>query len=154
MKTLLWIGCGGAAGALFRYTLAGWCQRLSGGVFPVGTLAVNVLGCLLIGFVGAFLAGPLLVREEHRLGLLVGLLGGFTTFSTFGWETFALLNERAARHQLPPPPPPKPPPLKPPPPKPLLPLPRLRGVDVMVLPVVRRQLPRSSTKARVWKRPS
>ena len=93
MRVLLWIACGGALGAVLRYGLSVGCQRLAGGVFPVGTLAVNVAGCLLIGFLGALLSGPALLRDELRLGLLVGVLGGFTTFSTFGWETFALLND-------------------------------------------------------------
>ena len=93
MGTLFWIACGGGVGALLRFGVAGWLQRGSGGVFPIGTLSVNVAGCLLIGFVGALLSGPLLVREEVRLGLLVGVLGGFTTFSTFGWETLALLED-------------------------------------------------------------
>jgi CrcB protein len=93
MRTLFWIACGGGAGALLRYLVSLGCQRLAGGVFPVGTLAVNVIGCLLIGFLGALLSGPLLVRDELRLGLLVGLLGGFTTFSSFGWETISLLND-------------------------------------------------------------
>jgi CrcB protein len=93
MRVLLWIGCGGALGAVLRYAVSVGCQRLAGGVFPVGTLTVNVGGCLLIGFLGALLSGPFLLRDELRLGLLVGVLGGFTTFSTFGWETFALLND-------------------------------------------------------------
>ena len=63
------------------------------GVFPLGTLLVNVAGCLTIGYVGTLLAGPLLVREEYRIAALVGFLGGFTTFSTFGWETLALLDD-------------------------------------------------------------
>ena len=54
---------------------------------------VNVLGCFLIGLLGAAFAGPIIVREELRLALLIGLLGGFTTYSTFGWETFSLLND-------------------------------------------------------------
>jgi CrcB protein len=51
-------------------------------------LLVNVLGCLLLGMLAALFAGPIVVREEIRLGLTVGVLGGFTTFSTFGLETF------------------------------------------------------------------
>ena len=74
-------------------SLAGWGQRWANGSFPLGTLLVNVLGCLLVGFLTSALAGRLLLREEYRIALLVGLLGGFTTFSTFGWETFALLND-------------------------------------------------------------
>jgi CrcB protein len=94
MAKLLLIACGGAAGTLLRYAASGWGQRLTEGTFPFGTLLVNVTGCLLIGFVGTFFSGPLLVREELRLAVLVGFLGGFTTFSTFGWETFALAAER------------------------------------------------------------
>ena len=90
---LLLIAGGGAVGAVSRCYLAGWTQTLAGGTFPLGTLAVNVLGCLLIGILGAFFGGPHLVRQEHRLLLMIGLLGGFTTFSTFGLETVALINE-------------------------------------------------------------
>jgi CrcB protein len=90
---LLWIACGGGAGALARYLLSGWSQALAPGAFPLGTLVVNVAGCLLIGLLGALMSGPLLVREEIRLAVLVGLLGGFTTFSSFAWESFALLND-------------------------------------------------------------
>jgi CrcB protein len=90
MTKILLIAAGGAAGALGRYGLAGWAQRLHGGTFPVGTLAVNVLGCLLIGWLVTALSGPLLLREELRAALLVGFLGGFTTFSTFGYETMSM----------------------------------------------------------------
>ncbi len=91
MKWVL-IAFGGGAGAILRYAVEGWGQRLVGGVFPIGTLMVNTLGCLAIGFLGALFAGPLLVREEYRLAILVGFLGGFTTFSTYGYDTFALLS--------------------------------------------------------------
>ena len=56
-------------------------------------MAVNLIGCLGIGFLAAMFSGPLLVREEYRIGLTVGVLGGFTTFSAFGLETFSLANE-------------------------------------------------------------
>ncbi len=87
------IALGGAGGAVSRYLLTGWVQKLTFVKFPVGTLAVNIIGCLLIGFLASALAGPLMVRQEYRVGLLVGLLGGFTTFSSFGFETLELLGE-------------------------------------------------------------
>jgi len=85
------VGLGGFVGSSLRFVVAGWVQRLApGGDFPWGTLAVNVLGCLFLGFLGgaAELAGVLTVPQ--RLFLMIGLLGGFTTFSTFAYETFAL----------------------------------------------------------------
>ncbi len=94
MIKLLCIAAGGGAGALCRYALSGVCQSASGVMFPIGTLTVNVLGCLLIGILGAVFASPQLVREEIRLFLMIGLLGGFTTFSTFGFETLELMNDR------------------------------------------------------------
>lgn len=94
MTKLLLIACGGGIGAVARYVMSGWGQRLTAGTFPLGTLSVNLVGCLLIGFVGAVFAGPLIVREEYRAAVLIGFLGGFTTFSTFGFETFALLSDR------------------------------------------------------------
>jgi len=94
MTKLLLIALGGAAGSVARYLVAVQGQRLSQSVFPVGTLTVNVLGCLLIGLLGTLFAGPVIVREEYRFALLVGFLGGFTTFSTFGFETFSLVSDR------------------------------------------------------------
>ena len=91
MTKLLYIALGGGLGAVLRFAVASGAQRLTAGTFPIGTLAVNTLGCLAIGLLGTLFTGPLLVREEVRFALLVGLLGGFTTFSTFGFETFALL---------------------------------------------------------------
>lgn len=90
------IGVGGGVGSVLRYAVAGWVQKPGGVSFPAGTLAVNVVGCLLIGFLAVSLSGPVLVREEVRLALLVGVLGGFTTFSSFAWETIALASERQA----------------------------------------------------------
>jgi CrcB protein len=92
MTKLLLIFIGSGAGGVLRYVLAGWTQRLANGSFPIGTLIVNITGCLLIGFLTAAFSGRVLVREEYRVAVLIGLLGGYTTFSTFGLETFALLN--------------------------------------------------------------
>lgn len=90
---LLCIGAGGGVGAIARYALAGLVHRAFDTSFPLGTLVVNALGCLAIGVLGAMFAAPHLVREETRLLLMVGLLGGFTTFSSFGLETFEAINE-------------------------------------------------------------
>ncbi len=92
MTKWLLIAAGGAFGSILRYAIQGWVQRAANGSFPAGTLAVNVLGCLVIGFLTALFTGPVLIREEYRIGLLVGILGGFTTFSTFGLESFTLMN--------------------------------------------------------------
>lgn len=89
--TLIFLGSG--LGGLLRYAFSGWVQKFGNGAFPMGTLAVNVAGCLLIGFLSAGFSGRVLIREEYRIALLVGLLGGFTTFSAFGIETFAFLND-------------------------------------------------------------
>jgi CrcB protein len=100
---LLYIAIGGAAGALARYGLGGWIQGRAGFGFPWGTLVVNVLGCLLIGFALRYLEAVRLTPEV-RAFVGVGLLGAFTTFSTFGYETVALLEEgawtRAAAYTL------------------------------------------------------
>jgi CrcB protein len=96
--TWLLIGAGGAVGSILRFLLQGWVQRLAGGGFPFGTMAVNVLGSAVVGFVAAAFAGPVLIREHYRLGLMVGILGGFTTFSTFELETLNLTS--AAQHRL------------------------------------------------------
>lgn len=96
MRILLLVAAGGAVGALLRYVLAGWGQRLTVGTFPVGTLLVNLVGCFAIGYLAAVFAGPWLLRSELKVALLVGLLGGFTTFSSYAFETFALLAEGRA----------------------------------------------------------
>ncbi len=88
------IAAGGAAGTLLRYGVSGWSQGLTQGTFPIGTLAVNVIGCLAIGVAGAFFSSAQTVREAYRLMIMIGLLGGFTTFSSFGIETVSLIDDR------------------------------------------------------------
>lgn len=92
MYKLLIIGLGGFIGAISRYTVSGWIQRLFRSPwYPIGTLGVNSIGCLLIGLLGGLVETKGLFQPGTRLFLLVGLLGAFTTFSTFGYETFSLL---------------------------------------------------------------
>jgi len=100
MVKILFIAVGGGVGAVLRYLVSGWGQTLVGGWFPLGTLIVNSLGCLLIGALGAYFAGPHLIREETRIAMLVGVLGAFTTFSTFGWETLSLARDGEMRLAL------------------------------------------------------
>lgn len=94
MTRLLLIFLGAGLGGVLRYAIGRWVQVLTGESFPSGTLVVNLIGCLAIGFLGAAFAGPVLIREAYRTAILVGFLGGFTTFSTFGRETFSLAADR------------------------------------------------------------
>jgi len=93
----LLVGCGGFVGAVLRYGVGGLVHR-SGAMagFPFGTLTVNVVGCLLIGAAAAAAETRQLLVPEARLFLMVGVLGGFTTFSTFGYETLALARDGEA----------------------------------------------------------
>ena len=88
------VGAGGFFGSLARYGLTLFVQRqFPGSFFPWGTLAVNLLGCLLIGVVAGIVQEKQVMTPAASVFVLIGLLGGFTTFSTFGYETFALLRE-------------------------------------------------------------
>ena len=92
MKDILLVGIGGFIGAVLRYSVSGWVQQWTGSVrFPYGTLAVNVLGSLVIGILLELVDGHGLFGPEARAVLLVGLVGAFTTFSTFCGETLNLL---------------------------------------------------------------
>jgi CrcB protein len=90
MLKLILIFLGSGLGGVLRYAMQGWFQRLTESTFPLGTLVVNITGCALIGFLSALFTGPVLIREEYRVGVTIGMIGGFTTFSTFGLETFTL----------------------------------------------------------------
>ena len=83
----------GALGTLARYGLDGWIQYRVGSVFPAGTLTINLLGCLFLGLIGQFSLNHIAVSPDLRIGLTTGLMGGFTTFSTFGWDTARMLQE-------------------------------------------------------------
>lgn len=93
MEKILMVALGGSIGAVLRYLVSAGIHSIGAPTFPFGTLAVNLLGCLAIGFLGTAFTGPILIREELRIALLIGLLGSFTTFSTFGWETLKLLGD-------------------------------------------------------------
>lgn len=92
---MIWlaIGAGGAIGALLRHASTLWVsQRVAWGPFPAGIFLVNLAGCLAIGLLAGVLASSRVALDERvRVFLVVGLLGGFTTFSSFGLDTFTLL---------------------------------------------------------------
>ncbi len=97
MRNTLWVGIGGGIGAIARYHLGRVVMRyLAADIFPLGTLLVNVLGCLIVGILTGWAARRGDFVPEVRLFLFAGLLGGFTTFSAFGLETISLLQ----RHEL------------------------------------------------------
>jgi len=90
--TLAYVALGGALGALARYGISGWVYDRMGESFPWGTLVVNLVGCLALGLVIRWLQVSA-VSPEVRPFLTIGVLGAFTTFSTFSYETVALLQE-------------------------------------------------------------
>lgn len=90
----LLVGIGGFLGAVSRYAVSGWVHRwLNNPWFPYGTLTVNILGCFLIGILGGMAESRHLFSPEIRLLTMVGFLGGFTTFSSFGYESLGLLRD-------------------------------------------------------------
>jgi CrcB protein len=93
---VLLIGLGGFAGSVLRYWLSGLAQGLApASIFPIGTLCVNVLGCFAIGALSELAEARGLLGPEARALLIVGLLGGFTTFSAFANETLNALRDGA-----------------------------------------------------------
>ena len=95
MQTILFIAIGGAIGSILRFLLSQKINQWLGLSFPYGIFTVNVLGCLLIGFLSALLVECLALPPVWRMGILVGLLGGFTTFSSFTLDALSLF-ERGA----------------------------------------------------------
>src|ERR1700752_837276 len=88
------VGIGGFVGSALRYSMGGLVQQLSGNTrFPAGTLAVNLIGCLIVGFLSQLAETRGVFTAETRTLVFVGLLGGFTTFSAFGNETVNLWRE-------------------------------------------------------------
>jgi CrcB protein len=85
--TVLAVAVGGAFGAVARYGVSIWMMQQFGGGFPWGTLAVNLVGCFLLGLLDGFVVSGQLVSAEARLLLGTGFLGALTTFSTFSVET-------------------------------------------------------------------
>lgn len=99
MLRLVAIAAGGAVGAVLRFVLSNGIHALLNTKFPYGTLFVNVLGCLIMGFLSVIMLERF-VSLEWRAALLTGLLGAFTTFSTFSLETLNLLNQGEATKAL------------------------------------------------------
>lgn len=93
MTNYLLVAAGGVIGVTLRYWLGGLVSNATAGKFPYGTLMVNIVGCFLIGFFLTLGYERFAWRPELRLFIAVGMLGGFTTFSTFSFETISLLRE-------------------------------------------------------------
>ena len=95
MHKIIIVGVGGFIGTVFRYLISGYVQNLTQSVaFPHGTLAVNLTGCFLIGIFSHLVESQAGMTAEMRLLLMVGLLGSFTTYSTFSNETMNLLQDQ------------------------------------------------------------
>ncbi|WP_298266964.1 fluoride efflux transporter CrcB [Geobacter sp.] len=93
MQTILLIALFGALGCVSRYLLSGWVYGILGRGLPYGTFAVNIIGAFLIGLIMEFGVRSTLLPSELRSALTIGFLGGLTTFSTFSFETFKLLED-------------------------------------------------------------
>jgi CrcB protein len=95
MDRLLFIGLGGALGTLARHGVSVWCAQMFGTAFPYGTLAINFIGSFLLGVVMKLSLTTDFLSPTVRLALGTGVLGGFTTYSTFSYETFTFLRDGA-----------------------------------------------------------
>ena len=93
MINIVYVFVGGGLGSVARYLLSGTVYRWIDSIFPYGTLVVNTIGCFLIGLVMAGFSDRFALNPSTRIFLTIGLLGGFTTFSSFSFETIALLRD-------------------------------------------------------------
>jgi len=83
----------GAFGTLARYGLQGLVQIRVASTFPYGTLLINLTGCFLLGVIGQFTLNRMVISPDWRVAIAVGFFGGYTTFSSFGWETAKMLED-------------------------------------------------------------
>jgi len=95
MARFFWICFAGGVGTGARYLLSGWVQRRLGSSFPLGTLVVNVIGCFLLGIVMQVALSTRFLPADVRIVVAIGLLGGFTTYSAFNYETLVLFRDGA-----------------------------------------------------------
>src|SRR5579885_613871 len=94
MRSLLIAGAGGFVGTILRYLLNNLIYKsLDYPVFPAGTATINILGCFFIGFIASLAESRISFSPDIRIFIQIGILGGFTTFSTFGYESFTLLKD-------------------------------------------------------------
>lgn len=101
MTNVLLVGVGGFIGSVLRYLVSGYVQQSTKSIdFPYGTLAVNVIGCFVIGFLAQLAETRGAFTSESRLFVFVGILGGFTTFSSFGNETLNLARDSQMMNAL------------------------------------------------------
>ena len=101
IDSMILVALGGALGSVFRYLLSTWTQTVSNSIdFPYGTLAVNLIGCFLIGLLSQLAETRGVFTSEARVFLFVGILGGFTTFSSFGNDTVNLLRDEETWNAL------------------------------------------------------
>jgi CrcB protein len=101
LDSVIFVALGGALGSVFRYLLSTWTQTASKSIdFPYGTLVVNLIGCFVIGFLAQLAEARGVFTPESRAFVFIGILGGFTTFSSFGNDTVNLLRDSETLNAL------------------------------------------------------
>ena len=100
MERILWIAAGGAVGSVLRYLVGAALTRTQSSDFPWGTFAVNLGGAILLGFVMQLATEARVLSDNVRFGVGVGVLGGFTTYSTFAYETWRMTDAREWGHAM------------------------------------------------------